>query len=390
MSIIKNKKILISGGGMGGLSLAYWLKQYGFNPVIVESAPEFKHIGYLLALNLQIGQVIAEKMGILEKLKTFEVPLTNTIMYDIHERPIMNVHATAKQHAENTGIMLNRADLHTTTYDLVKDDVEFRFGQEITSITQDENGANVTFTNNKKETFDLVIGADGVHSKTRELVFGKGFEKNIGTAYFAFIIPNRLGAPVAGERELILIRGKKFALAYHAIGATEIGGYVFHKAEPFVALPPKDRRLLMIEQYGKYNKRFLQILESMTDADHIFHDAFTQVVMPSWHQGRVCLIGDAAHCPTPASSMGASIAMASGYILAKKLSEEQDYKKAFSDYDAYVRPYVLKTQKSAITASNFIAGKTIIPYGVINTFLKLFPVALITKVHTHKFEMPLP
>lgn len=389
MSITKNKKILISGGGIGGLAVAYWLEQYGFAPVIVESAPKFKHIGYLLALNLQIGQVIAKKMGILEKLKTFEVPLTNTIMYDMNERLIMNVHATEKQHAENTGIMLNRADLHATLFALVKDNVEFRFGQEVTSIVENDNGASVTFTNGKTETFDLVIGADGVHSKTRELVFGKGFEKNIGTAYFAFIIPNRLGVPVAGERELVLIRGKEFALAYHAIGASEIGGYVFHQAEPFVPLEPKDRRLFMIKKYGKYKKNFMRILESMTDTDHIFHDAFTQVVMPSWHKDRVCLVGDAAHCPTPASSMGASIAMASGYILAKKLSEEQDYKKAFSDYDAYVRPYALKTQKSAITASNFIAGKTIIPYSVINALLKLFPVAL-TKVHTHKFEMPLP
>lgn len=390
MSIIKNKKILISGGGIGGLALAYWLKKYGFSPVVVESAPEFKHIGYLLGLNLQIGQVVAEKMGILEKLKTFDVPLTNNVMYDMDERLIMNVHATPKQHAENTGLMLNRADLHGTLYDLVKDNFEFRMGQEVASITQDENAAQITFTNNKTETFDLVIGSDGVHSKTRELVFGKGFEKNIGTAYFAFIIPNRTGASVAGEHELIMIRGKEFILAYHAIGQKEIGGYVFHRAEPFVALDPKDRRAFMIEQYGKYNKKFLSILESMIDSDHVFHDAFTQVIMPSWHKDRVCLIGDAAYCPTPASSMGASMAMASGYILAKNLSEAQDYKKAFTDHEAYVKPYILKTQKSAITASNFLAGKTIIPYGIVNALLKIFPIALITRVHTHKFEMPLP
>lgn len=390
MSIIKSQKILVSGGGIGGLALAYWLKKYGFDPVVVEYAPEFKRIGYLLALNLQIGQVVAKKMKILEKLKMFEAPLTNTIMYDMDEHLIMNVHATPKLHAENTGIMLNRADLHATLYDLIKSDVEVRFGEEMVSIAQDEGGASVTFTGGKTETFDLMIGADGVHSKTRELVFGKGFEKNIGAAYFAFIIPNRLGAPIAGERELIMIRGKEFVLAYHAIGESEIGGYVFHQAEPFVALPPKDRHSYMIEQYGKYNKNFLRILESITDTDHIFHDAFTQVIMPSWHKGRVCLMGDAAHCPTPASSMGASIAMASGYILAKKLSEVEDHKKAFSDYDAYVRPYVLKTQKLAIIASNFIMGKTIIPYGAVNALLKLFPIALITKIHTHKFEMPLP
>ena len=386
----KNKKILVSGGGIAGCTLAYFLKQYGFTPVIVESASEYKHSGYLLALNLQIGQQVAKKMGILEKLKPFEVLLTGTIMYDMDEQLIMNVNATAKQHAENTGLMLNRADLHATLYDLVKDNVEFRFDQEITAVTQDENGACVTFSNKKTETFDLVIGADGVHSKTRELVFGKGYEKNIGTAYFAFIIPNNTNVPVAGEQELIMVRGKEFLLAYHALGAAETGGYVFHREDRFMQMAPENRRSYMIKHYGKYNNSFLHILESITDKEHIFHDAFTQVIMPNWHKDRVALIGDAAYCPTPASGVGASMAMAGAYILAKKLSEEQDYNKAFSDYDAYVRPYILKTQKSAITVSNFIAGKIPIPYGLVNSLLRLFPVELITKVHSHKFEMPLP
>lgn len=385
-----NKKILISGGEIAGCTLAYFLKQYGFTPVVIDSADEFRHIGYLLALNLQIGQKVAKKMGILEQLQAFEVPLTNNIMYDMDGKLIMQVNATAKQHAENTGLMLNRADLHATLYNLVKNDVEFRFDQEITSITQDEHGANVTFSNNKTETFNLVIGADGVHSKTRELVFGKGFEKNIGTAYYAFIIPNNISTAVAGEHDLIMVRGKTFLLAYHAISNNQIGGYVFHKAERFVALDPQDGRIYLIKHYGKYNKGFLRILESITEKDHIFHDAFSQVIMPTWHKDRVVLIGNAAHCPTPASGLGASMAMSGAYVLAKKLAEANDYTRACSDYDAYLRPYVVKAQKLAITASNIIAGKYPIPYGLANAFLRVFPIALITKVHSHKLEMPLP
>lgn len=391
---LKNKKILISGGGIGGMTLAYWLKQYGFSPVIVESAPEFKHVGYLLAINKQIGQIVAEKMGVLEILRKFEILLTNNIFSDEDGKLIMRVDATPELHHENSGLMLNRADLHLTFYNRVKDDVEFRFGKEINVITEDEQGADIIFSDGSKDRFDLVIGADGVNSKTRKLVFGEGFEKYLDVAYFAFIISNRTGEPIAGEHDLIMTRGKEFLLAYHAIGKTDVGGYVFHKEIPYHALSPKERRSVIIKEYGKYDPKFLRILETLTDDDSIFHGSFTQIVMPKWHKGRVCLIGDAAHCPTPASGTGASLAMAGAYVLARKLSERDDYKKAFAEYDTYVRPYAIKAQKSAQGPARLITGKLPLPYGFSNAFLRILPASLLTflltKVHSHKLEMPLP
>jgi 2-polyprenyl-6-methoxyphenol hydroxylase-like FAD-dependent oxidoreductase len=390
----KNKRILISGGGIGGITLAYFLKQYGFTPVIVESAPEFKHIGYLLAINKQIGQKVAEKMEVLETLRKFEVPLTNNIFSDEEGKPIMRVDVNAELHNDNSGLMLNRADLHLTLYDIIKNEVEFRFGKEISSITQDAYGVDVTFSDNSKDRFDLVIGADGVNSKTRKLVFGEGFEKYLDVAYFAFIIPNRTGEPIAGEHDLVMARGRDFLLAYHAIGKTEVGGYVFHKEIPYVNLNPKERHMAITKDYGKYDQKFLRILQTLTDSDPVFHGSFTQIVMPEWHKGRVCLVGDAAYCPTPASGTGASLAMAGAYVLAKKLSETDDYKKAFAEYDTHVRPYAVKAQKSALGPANLITGKVPLPYGLTNAFLRLLPVSLLTflltKVHSHKLEMPLP
>lgn len=390
----KNKRILISGGGIGGITLAYFLQNQGFTPVIVESAPEFKHIGYLLGINKQIGQKVAEKMGVLQKLKAQEALLTNNIFSDDRGRLIMRVDVTPELHNDNSGILLNRADLHFTLYDLVKNDVEFRFGKEISAITQDEGGVDVIFSDESKDRFDLVIGADGVNSKTRRLVFGEGFEKYLDVAYFAFIVPNRTGEIVAGEHDLVMTRGKDFLLAYHAIGKTEVGGYVFHKETPYVDLSPKERHSVISRDYGTYDQKFLRILQTLTDSDPVFHGSFTQIVMPEWHKGRVCLIGDAAHCPTPASGTGASLAMAGAYILAKKLSETDDYKKAFERYDSYVRPYAAKAQKSAQGPSRLITGKVPLPYGLTNAFLRLLPASLLTflltKVHTHKLEMPLP
>lgn len=389
-----SKKILISGGGIAGLTLAYFLKQHGFTPVVVETAPEFKHIGYLLALNKQIGQKVAEKMGILETLKKFEILLTNNMFSDEDGKLIMRVDASPELHNDNSGLMLNRADLHSTLYDLVKNDVEFRFGKEISKVAEDEHGVDVTLSDGSKDRFDLVIGADGVNSKTRRLVFGEGFEKYLDVAYFAFIAPNRTKEPIAGKNDLMMVRGKDFLLAYHAIGDTEVGGYVFHHESPYRDESPVERRLVMIRDYGKYDHKFLHILETLADDHPIFHGSFTQIVMPQWHKGRVCLIGDAAHCPTPASGTGASLAMAGAYVLAQKLSETINHKKAFTEYDKYVRPYAAKAQKSALGPVKLISGQSPLLYRFTNTFLRLLPASLLTflltKVHSHKLEMPLP
>lgn len=389
----KDTKILISGGGIGGITLAYFLRQHGFAPVVVESAPEFKHIGYLLAINKQIGQKVAEKMGVLGKLKEQEVLLTNNIITDDENKMVMRVDASPELHNDNSGIMLNRADLHFTLYDLIKNDVEFRFGKEISSMAQDEYGVDVTFSDNSKDRFDLVVGADGVNSKTRSMVFGEGFEKYLDVAYFAFIIKNRTGKQVAGKNDLKMMRGRDFLLAYHAIGDDEIGGYIFRREKPYLMVDAKERRSLLIKEYGKYDPTFLAILETLTDGNSVFHGSFTQIMMPTWHKERVCLIGDAAHCPTPASGTGASLAMAGAYVLAKKLSEESDHKKAFAAYEAHVRPYAEKAQKKAIGPANVISGKAPLPYGLTNAFLRMLPTSfltfILTKVHSHKLEMPL-
>lgn len=393
MSITNNKKILISGGGIGGITLAYFLRKQGFTPVIVESAPSFKHIGYLLGINKQIGQKVAEKMGVLQKLKEHEALLTNNIFSDDTDKLIMQVNVTPELHNDNSGILLNRADLHFTLYDLIKNDVEFRFGKEITSIAQDEYGVDVAFSDGSKDRFDLVIGADGVNSKTRKLVFGEGFEKYLDVAYFAFIVKNRTGKQVAGKNDLKMVRGKDFLLAYHVIGNDEIGGYVFHKEMPYLMLNAKERHSHLIKEYGKYDPIFLAALETLTDNDPVFHGSFTQIAMPQWYKGRFCLIGDAAHCPTPASGTGASLAMAGAYVLAKKISETSDHKKAFAEYDKHVRPYAEKAQKSALGPVKILSGSSLFAYRLTNALLRLLPASLLTflltKVHSHKLEMPL-
>ncbi len=385
-----NKKILISGGGIGGLTLAYFLEKYGFSPVVIDSAHEFKRRGYLLALNEQIGQKVAEKMGILSTLKELEVPLTHNAMYDTSGKELLGFDLDPKTLNQRVGLMLNRADLHLSLFNAVKNDVEFRMNQEITAITQSENGAEVTFPNGKKEMFDLVVGADGIHSKTRELTFGKGFETHMGYAYFAFMTSNLEMAKTLKEHDLKIIRGNGFTIAYHRLKNDEIGSYVFHKEKVLEHVAPSDRRDYVLKKYGKYDKNFNAVLEGMNKDEYIFHDGFTQIIMPAWYKDRVCLIGDAAFCPTPASGVGASMAMAAAYIVAKNLSKTEDYKKAFSDYDGYMRPYINKAQSTAARMLLLAAGGSIVSYEFTNFLLRLIPGGLVGRLHSHAIDMPLP
>lgn len=383
------KKILISGGGIGGCTLAYFLKQAGLNPVVIDSAPAFKRMGYLLALNEQIGQKVAGKMGILNELKAFEVPMTKNVMVDTHGKPLIRFDLDIKTLNSRVGLMLNRADLHLTLYEKVKNDAEFRFGLEITNLNQTDTGVEVTFSNGRKEAFDLVIGADGIHSKVRELTFGKGFEKYMGYAYFAFMTPNPEIASQLEKNAIKIIRGDGFTIAYHRLKNDDIGAYVFHKEKVPERIAPEKKRDHMLQQYGGVDQTFRAILEGLKPNDHIFHDGFTQIAMPSWHKGMVALIGDAAFCPTPASGVGATMAMASAYIVAKNLSES-DYQKAFADYDSYMRPYIKKAQSSASRMLLLAAGGSIISYEFTNFLLRLIPGNLVGRLHSHAIDMPLP
>lgn len=385
-----SKRILISGGGIAGCTLAFFLKQHGFAPTVIESAPEFKHLGYLLALNAQIGQKAAEKMGLLEQLRKFEVPLTRSTLLDKYGKVITSFEVDHVTHNKRVGMMLNRADLHTTLYNTIKGTVDFRFNESIASIVDNGKNVTVTFTSGRKDTFDLVIGADGVHSNTRKLVFGEGFEKPLGQAYFAFTTKNRLGEPIALSNEAVAVRAEGFTLAYHMLQGDLIGGYVFHNEVPGELLAPKERRSFMLKKYAPANEKFRHVLESMSDDEPIFHDGFIQIVMPKWYKGRVCLLGDAASCPTPASGVGASMAMAGAYVLAKYLAENDSHEKAFADYDAYLRPTINKAHKMARSQAGLASGKSFISYGFTNALLKLLPISLISRLHSHEIDMLLP
>ncbi len=376
---MKQKKVLIVGGGIAGCTLAFFLKKYGFSSTIVEEAPVFKRLGYFIGLR-KIGLEVAEKMGLRERLEKLAIPLKVARWVDTAGGLIVNfdIEETFSLYA---GLSLNRADLHLTIYDSVKKNVPFRFGQTVTSIRQDADRVHVVFSNDETDTFDFLIGAEGFHSDIRENVFGKGFEKYLGQSFFAFMIPNRLKTSVTKKQEMMNIRGPEFFITYGCFSqdSSKVGSYIIQREKTYAEVPILERKIYLLKKYGSYNETFRNILESIKSDEYIYQSDLSQVVMPTWHKGRVCLLGDAAYSLTLATGMGASMAMAGAYVLANALQEKSQYSEAFISYEKRMCKEIERLQAFGQRNSKLITGETVLPYRLMNTLLRIVPSSLISR-----------
>ena len=192
----RNDRILISGAGVAGLTAAYWLKKYGFEPVIVEKSPHLREGGYMIDF-WGLGFDVAEKMGILPDLKKAHYSIASLDYVDENNHRKGGMSVEKMRAAVNyRHYNLLRGNLARILYDLVKSTVEIKFDESIQSISQDQESVQVTLTDGETQPYDLLIGADGLHSNVRSLVFGneEQFERYLGYYTSSFTIDNYLGA----------------------------------------------------------------------------------------------------------------------------------------------------------------------------------------------------
>lgn len=187
-----NKNILISGAGIAGTTLAFWLKKFGFNPTIIESSPALREGGYVIDF-IGAGFDVAERMGIISELKEVDINFSKLVFVDRNnkEKGSMN-YQKIKKFLNDRAFTLLRSDLAKVIYQNIDEDVEIIFGDTITKIDQNEKGVSVTFQSGKTRSFDLLVGADGLHSNVRKLIFGNEmqFEKYYGYYTSSFTIDN--------------------------------------------------------------------------------------------------------------------------------------------------------------------------------------------------------
>lgn len=351
-------RIAINGTGVAGPTLAWWLKRYGYEPVLFERAPALRTGGYMIDF-WGVGYEIAEKMGIVPELQQKGYAIESLRVVDKAGKQIAGMStADARALAGGRFTSIARSDIAATLYHACES-VETHFNTHITGITQGETGVTAQLSNGTTESFDLVVGADGLHSQIRSLIFGPNeqLEHSLGV--------NVAACTVAGYRpreELTYIAHPALQKQAARVSLREdrtLFLFTFRSAladrQPTNAA---DAKALLRTVFADMGWEVPAMLNWLDRTDDLYFDHVSQIRMDHWCKGRVALVGDAAACASLLAGEGTGLAMLEAYVLAGELHRAGgDHAVAFPQYETRLQPFLRKKQQSALNTIAFFAPK---------------------------------
>jgi 2-polyprenyl-6-methoxyphenol hydroxylase-like FAD-dependent oxidoreductase len=339
--------ILINGGGIAGPSLACWLTRHGHAVTIAEQARQLRTGGQAVDFRGPALTVLA-KMGLLEQVKAGATQMGPLVLVDGRGKEVGRLPAEVI----SGEVEIHWGDFTRILYEAVRNDVNYRFGVRVTTLADNGRGVDVTFSDGSTGSYDLVIGADGLHSGTRRLVFGpeERYVTQLGQCFGFFDIENRLRLDHCGMA--YIDAGRTAAL--QGIDPDKPARASLFLSDPHVAFDYRDtegNKRLFVERYAGMGWELPTLLDGLAEAPEVYFDSIAQVHLDSYARGRVCLTGDAAWCASPRSGMGTTLALVGSYVLAHEMQAAgDDYAAAFARYQRLLAPYVARCQKLAINA----------------------------------------
>lgn len=344
------KTVLISGAGVAGASLAHWLRRDGVTVTVVEAAPGARPGGQAVDVR-GVALDVVGRMELLERVRAVRTRMRGMSVLDGDGREVHRSTETtfSSGRLANDDIELLREDLVRLLHEHAGPGVEFVFGDRIATLDQREDGVRVSFEHGRPRTFDLVVGADGLHSAVRRLAFGpeERFTRHLGTHLAVFSADNFLALE---DWQLWLRDGEAGYGVYPVRDNTELRVAFGFAAGPS-AFDHRDtdlQRQLVAERMEQLSWETPRLVRALREAPDFYYDAMTQVVMERWSNGRVVLLGDAGYCASPLSGQGTSLALVGAHVLADALRRAgADHRTGFADYERRMRPFVELNQALA-------------------------------------------
>jgi 2-polyprenyl-6-methoxyphenol hydroxylase-like FAD-dependent oxidoreductase len=350
------REILISGAGIAGAATAYWLREAGFAVTVVERASAPRPGGQTVDLR-GAGRTVVERMGLLDQIRAMTVTQRGIAWVDAsgRHRAEMSVDAFGGNGIVSADEIL-RGDLAAILHDAARPGVSYLFDDTITALEQHADGVLVTFEKADRRSFDLVIGADGLHSVVRRLAFepDPNAVQPLGLLNAWFTIP----AETDLDNWYLMHnapRGRVVSIRPGRLSGEQKAGLSVRSTESFDR-GNLDAQLELLERhFADVGWEAPRLLRAARDAHDFYLDSVGQVRLDRWSRGRVVLLGDAGYSPSPLTGLGTSLALVGAYILAGELAtasgdpravtEEDAIQSAFDRYEARMRPYVEQGQE---------------------------------------------
>jgi len=353
--------ILICGAGIAGPALAYWLKRYGFEPTLIERAPSLRDGGYMIDV-WGTGYEILQRYGLLDAVRAHGYIFDRLQFVDREGREVSGFGGEVFRGAfDNRFFSVPRGDLARVLYETVEDEVETIFGASIRALVQDGQGVDVELTTGEKRRFDLVIGAGGLHSPVRRLVFGpeEAFEKYLGYCVASFITTDY---PHRDEATYLSFARPGRQISRYAMRDNKTAFLLVYADDAPPTVAPHDiaaQKHLLHEKFGGDGWECAEILQRLDAAEELYFDPVSQIRMPQWTRGRCALLGDAAYCPSLLAGAGSAFAMLGAYVLAGELHKANgDHGVAFSLYEAKLAGFMRRQQDNAVKFAGAFTPKT--------------------------------
>lgn len=337
-------RVLVSGAGIAGPALAYWLHEYGMSAVVVERHGGLRPGGQTVDLR-GAGRTVARRMGLEDAARAASTGEEGVAFVDAHDRVRA---AFGVQDFGGEGFVAEleilRGELARLLHERTRGHTEYVFGDRITALDDRDDGVRVSFEHGDDRVFDLVVAADGIGSTTRGIAFGSEARVTPLGLYTAYLTIPRAGSDGSWARWHNAPGGRVVALRPDNLGTTRALLSFLCPPRGFERLPVGAQQDLLRHVFADAGWEAPRVLRELGAADEFYFELIGQVRAPRWSRGRVALVGDAGYCASPISGMGTSLALVGAYVLAGELATHAEHRAAFASYERVMRPYVAQAQ----------------------------------------------